>query len=453
MIKKHDYHGKLIKLTEIFKKYDFLNSSVGELEVLEQTIDDFAFRVVLIGGFSSGKSALLNRLVGRHIFKEDQLAETSVPAEVSWAPVEDAHAIYADGSRKELNLETATSNPPADAYYLTIHIDHPFFKQRPELIFVDFPGFDSNVEAHNKAINAYLKKGSAFILLVPAQNGSLGASDIKFLKEATYYPQNLACFISKSDVRPASKCEEIVQFVRKGIEDVYIGDTLVTAISSREGKQEEFEKIVGDTLDRFNPQELFDLSFAPAINEQINKGITALEQYMAASALDVRDIDKRLGEAVEIQENLNRQLAKERRSLDQKYQYEIIPGILNRVEKALRGNIANLADAAIAGEQRFADAAQSIIRPILANVPGEIQANLREVIGSMHIDQPGQTSAENDSLKESLLNIVDVLSTMIPTAKGNAPAKSDMGGKGQQSSNMFSGLNSGIIVGALELIS
>ena len=177
MINKKGYLQILSDSDAIFKKYPFLAENRPQLEKLKGTIEDFAFRVILIGGFSSGKSALLNRLVERPLFKEDLGPETAVPAEVSWAPVEDAEILYENGSLCKADIETATANPPKDACCIQMRVDHPFLKQRPELILVDFPGFDSNVEAHNKAINAYLSKGCAFILLVPAQNGALTQSD------------------------------------------------------------------------------------------------------------------------------------------------------------------------------------------------------------------------------------------------------------------------------------
>lgn len=442
MIDKRAYLYKLDTMNGIFNKYDFLVQSGRQCGWLKKAIEDFAFRVILIGGFSSGKSAFLNRLTGRRLFRENLGPETALPAELSWAPAESCIAFFHDGSQSGIPIDTATANPPKDAHHISMHLDNNFLKQRPELILVDFPGFDSNVKAHNEAINAYLKKGSAFLLFIPAPNGSLTSSDIKFVKEAASYPQALGCFISKADVRPAEKCEEIADHVRGGIAMHYGGDVPVMPISSMPDCSPDFEERVAAMVDRFNPQTLFDLSLAPAINEQLGTAITALEEYMEASQLDSSALEEKIAASQETIENLASQLKKERVGLDRKYQYEIIPGIMDRLEKAFHANIDSLAEAAMAGGQRFGDVVQSIARPILAGVPGEIQANLRDVISKIQIvGKPGVP--ENNNIRDALLNIVDVISTFIPAGGGKgAPA-------GTPKSGSLSGLGTGVLVGVL----
>ena len=451
MIDKKVYLDKLIEMNAIFKKYDFLAPNEKECSQIKNTIDDFAFRVVLIGGFSSGKSAFLNRLIGRPIFKEDLGPETALPAEVSWAPVDRCEAFFEDGRCSDLPIESATANVPQGTSYLSIHLDNQFLKQRPELILVDFPGFDSNVQAHNRAINAYLKKGSAFLLFVPAQNGALTSSDIKFLKEAASYPQTLGCFISKADVRPLDKCEEIVNYIRSGIAMYYGEEVPTTLISIMPDCISDFEDRVASMVDRFNPQTLFNLSLAPIINEQLNTAINALEEYMQATQLDTNDLENKIIANEEMIEALNSQLEKERAKLNRKYELVIIPDIMSRLENAYHANIDALVEAAMAGGQRFGDVAQSIARPILANVPGEIQANLRDVIRKMPMENKAGTP-EDHSVRDILLNIIDVVSTFIPTSQGKVLPQSrpKMDNPGAPlSGTALTGMGTGLIVGVM----
>lgn len=128
MIEKKTYKDKLDNTETIFSQYDFLNDKIPSLGAIKATIDDFAFRVVLVGGFSSGKSALLNKLVGKNLFKEDQGPETSLPAEVSWAPIESACVIYDNGETKFIDdIASATSEHYTDATCLCFHLPHNFF--------------------------------------------------------------------------------------------------------------------------------------------------------------------------------------------------------------------------------------------------------------------------------------------------------------------------------------
>lgn len=249
-------------------------------------------------------------------------------------------------------------------------------------------------------------------------------------------------------MRPKEKCEDIVTYIQNEISAVYGEEVPVIPVSSREDTREEFELTLSSAIDRFNPQELFDLLLAPAINEQLDIGVSALENYIAASKLDARAIDEKIAAAEEERRNLARQLEKERRALDSKYRNEIIPSILGRLEDSLRGNVNMLAEAAAGGQERFADAVQCIVRPILTGVPGEIQTNLRDVISEMPIErQPGMTNENSEAIRKALLNVVDVISSVIPLGKESQAPKGKSGGINPIGS-MLPGIGAGVMVGA-----
>lgn len=112
MINSARQKDKLAKMEIIFAKYNFLGNELGNARNIGGEIDNFAFRVVIIGGFSSGKSALINYLAGRDLLKEDQGPETSTPAEIFWASVESAAIAYSDGKIERRNIAGITENPP-----------------------------------------------------------------------------------------------------------------------------------------------------------------------------------------------------------------------------------------------------------------------------------------------------------------------------------------------------
>lgn len=450
MITKAHYQSIISELEKILGKYDFYKENFNDIKELEAIINDYAFRVVMIGGFSSGKSALLNRLAGRELFKEDQGPETAVPAEIVWAPMDSAAAVFEDGRVEQFPLEGLTENPPRGAIFLSLNVNIPFLKARPELVLVDFPGFDSNIEAHNKAINNYLQRSSAFILLIPARSGGMTESDRKFVKEAAHYPQGLACFISKSDLVPQDQCQEIAAFVQKGIRTIYGTDVPVESISIKEDVESHFEDKIAVAVDRFQPQELFDVSLAAPINAGIRKGIMILTQYMEAIQLDVHDIESKIAESESKRVELGRQLDNERKALDRKYELEIIPDIVDKLENALRNNIDTLAEATIAGQQRFADSVQSIVRPILNTVPGQIQSNLRDVVGGMRFNFLQQDPEREQNFKSALLNIVEVVSSlpMLGGDRANPKGLSKIPA-GFPTGSILSSASTGLVIGSL----
>ena len=370
--------------------------------------------MVLIGGFSAGKSAFLNKLIGQNLLAEAQGPETSIPTEISWAAMDFCEAVLNDGTVKRLDNLTSI---PKDTEFLKLHLNTKFFKDRPEIVIVDFPGLDSNLETHDKAIASYIGRGSAFILFVPASNGVLQESERRFVTEAARYPQGLACFISKSDLVPAEQAEDVANYVKRQISEIYGEDISVNTISSKEDSQEVFSNKAASAVDAFNPQELFNLTFTPKINLVIRKGLTIISSMIEASKLDTSTLNEKISACERRRKELLQKLERECSELDRKYQREIIPGIVARVSSALNGSISSLTDAALSGQSRFSSAVQAIIRPILNDVPEKISASLRTVTSNILLSIPKSdnenSTREDDRLRQMIIDAADVITAPI----------------------------------------
>ncbi len=79
---------------------------------------------------------------------------------------------------------------------------------------------------------------------------------------------------------------------------------------------------------------------------------------------------------------------------------------------------------------------------------GEIQTNLRDVISEMPIErQPGMTNENSEAIRKALLNVVDVISSVIPLGKESQAPKGKSGGINPIGS-MLPGIGAGVMVGA-----
>lgn len=411
MISKEKNQKNVVEMRNIVKKYDFYHELSGDIDFLESFINEYNFRIILIGGFSSGKSALLNKLIGRDIFKENQGPETSVPAEISYADEESALAVFDDGHVENFPVDGLTATPPQKVSFLKFTLDNPFLKARPDLTFVDFPGFDSKVEAHNKAISSYLYKGSAFILLVQAQNGTLTESDRQFVKEAMQYPQGLACLISQTDLVLPDEVKDILDGVRKNISALYGTEVPVDTISIQD-ERNCFEEKIAKAVDRFNPQDLFESAIAAPFATTLDKCINTLQCYIDAQKLDLREIEAEIVATTERMHRLEKEFEKQRKELDREYIYQIIPDIMDKAETALRSNMEILVRSALSGGHVFAENVQCLLRPVLNAVPGVIHANLRDVIGHMDISIQARNPKADENFKNSLIGVVDAIASL-----------------------------------------
>ena len=103
MVQKNLYIEKIRGVSEILKKYSD-DELTKDASTVEKNISDWAFRVVLIGGFSAGKSAFLNKLLDRELLAEAQGPQTSLATEISWAATDFCEAVSSDGSIRKISV-------------------------------------------------------------------------------------------------------------------------------------------------------------------------------------------------------------------------------------------------------------------------------------------------------------------------------------------------------------
>ena len=97
MIHKKQLIGKLEKIESILVPFELAEKIRKDKDNLISDIRNYRFRVLLTGGFSSGKSALLNALMERYVLREDQAPETTIATELVWDGEEYIEAINEEG--------------------------------------------------------------------------------------------------------------------------------------------------------------------------------------------------------------------------------------------------------------------------------------------------------------------------------------------------------------------
>ena len=76
------------------------------------------------------------------------------------------------------------------------------------------PGIGSGIERHDAAIFNYINSGTAFVLIVDAEQGSLRGSTLAFMHELSQYNMFPAVLVSKIDKKPESDVKDIVEYIR-----------------------------------------------------------------------------------------------------------------------------------------------------------------------------------------------------------------------------------------------
>ena len=273
----------------------------------------------IIGKFSSGKSALLNTLLGysRKILKEDITPETAVPAEISYSPDEDGiFVVQNDGACKNVTVDDYRKlDVDANTVRcIRLNLRNKFLEEIPDVMLVDMPGFESGFEVHNKAIDNYLPLSLAYIIAFPADDMIVRSSVGNILKELCLHDMPICIAITKYD-KSNDDFEETFAAMKESLKR-FIGDREVSycITSSYSGDAEELEEFLRDIQER--SQEILANKFRNAVLSVADTTENYLRTTLKSSEMSESELDEqeeRLGKQLD---SLNDQFSKEKDNFD-----------------------------------------------------------------------------------------------------------------------------------------
>jgi flagellar motility protein MotE (MotC chaperone) len=241
---------QLIKALEEIKrvneKYGLSGKAIDECK---KEIEGVKVCAPIVGPFSSGKSALLNRLLGydrRHL-REDITPETAVPAELVYSEIEGAFdtvkILYKDGRNEILPLPEFHRRASDEAFFGAAHsvrfrLKNDFLKSIPDVMPVDMPGFGSGNGMHDKAIDDYAARSMIYLVAFPAPDMILRTDLGDMLKElCRTHGIPIAVAITKCDqAPPAEQFEAALENLRRQLKKYADGEFEIYLTSSRDGE-------------------------------------------------------------------------------------------------------------------------------------------------------------------------------------------------------------------------
>lgn len=192
-----EYLDYLIELNE---KY---NLKTDEIKNEMVNYKNQKLSVPILGRFSSGKTALINALLGYNekLLKEDVTPETSIPAEILYGEnEEEINVVYSDYTKKVMKKDLKTFDfNYSEISKVQYKLDNENLKSIRDVMLVDMPGFDSGCEVHNKAIDEYLPNSLAYIFVFSSEEMTLKENMKNVLKELVLNDMDICIVITKSD--------------------------------------------------------------------------------------------------------------------------------------------------------------------------------------------------------------------------------------------------------------
>ena len=245
----------------------------GKAESLKGAVQNMPLLVPVVGEFSAGKSSLLNRLMGKDKLAVAMDPETAIPAELYYSDTE-----YDEGVRQDGSTERITDIAAAVGKYVCVkrHICSPVLRDIEPVVLVDMPGFDSPLDAHNRAIFKYLERGIHYAVLIPADAGTISKSMERQIENILSFRKTCTFFLSRTDLRSEEEIEE----VRNGLQgelSVLTGEPV-----SIECVSQDDVSLFGNFVHSLNVDELFGRQFRESIMDECYDTKSSLSTKIAA---------------------------------------------------------------------------------------------------------------------------------------------------------------------------
>lgn len=290
------YQNALNKVSEVTPLLvgETLNELKRNSEEFMQEVQDAQYiKVPLVGVFSAGKSSLLNVFTEKvGMLPVDTMPETAVAYELYYG-LNESVELYRNGEKidsKPLADIKQLDTKPGDIAKVYCTSEHIKKLQDRGIILVDMPGIGSGLERHDAAIFNYINSGTAFVLIVDAEQGSLRGSTMTFMQELSQYNMHPAILISKIDKKTDSEVKAIKEYIEYQLSKLGSTDSFVGTVCSVNNDLNGFTTY----LESLNPEALVREKLNKKFRYIVNSVIEQINLRIQIKDKDIADVEGKI---------------------------------------------------------------------------------------------------------------------------------------------------------------
>ena len=401
MINKKENDKRAEELKKIADKYSLVDIHDNINHFLEENLK-YQAHILIVGGFSAGKSALLNKYIGKPVLKESQAPETAYASELKFSENERISAVLENGTIEDVSDIHYTFESSEKISNLTYYIDSENIKLHQDYVLVDTPGFDSGLERHNQALMQYISKGIAYILVIDCERGTVSESALNFLNEVITYSEDIAVIITKCDKKIPSEIEKIKEYISK----LLLANTgmelnVITTSIFDENVVEKMNHLIED----FDAQYLYDKNITNQLEYIKELLINSLSIIKRNSLCDTKELEAEIEKGEQAKEALLKNIEVKRKKIRSEVRINMKERIVSEVSVALDSQINALAKAALISPDMLQQRVVEIVRPILiCHIDEYTEVSTLEFVKKINI-----SSFENMGHDIGVGNIVDTI--------------------------------------------
>lgn len=361
---------------------------------IEQKVKDVELIVPVVGGFSAGKSSVINQFLGEDILGVGLTPETALATELRYSQENYFEAIDKNGniSRYEIAQSEEIKQKAEQYQFLRLHLNNQNLKEIEPLVLVDMPGFDAPIEHHNQAILTYLSRGVYFIVLISAEDGVIHKSILREISNIMDFGKGFSFCLSKTNLRSVGDIEMIQSEIQSQLKDYF--DYEENIVLLRKESANVFKKILLEV----DPNLLIQRLFLKDLKTQNKEIIAEINMRISSLKMDAEEIKEAVEALKEGLEKLSRDKDKKIQQIQQKYTSQNLDGIVSRVYSELLHQKNSLAPLMIKNQSAFNGEINSVIRQVLVS---EIQSRVisinQGIIEDIRVDLKGLSEIKLDT--------------------------------------------------------
>lgn len=354
--------------------------------------------VPVVGGFSAGKSTLINQFLGEEILDTGLTPETALATELRFSSENYFEAITKNNEsiRFEINQKEEIKNRAKEFQFLKLYLNNPQLNKIQPLILVDMPGFDAPIELHNQAILNYLNKGIYFIILTSIEDGNITKSIMREIDNILEFGKDYSFCLSKTNLRPENDVKEVKDYIENQLQNDFDFDKPVICVGDKSGI--DFENI----LINIDVEKLFEKIYLSNlktsyfdIESSLNVIISTFKSSKDDSLKTIQELKNSLLSIYRKKENLIE-------DVENKFSSSSIEAIVNSVGRDLSNNKENLVSILLSNKDTFSSELNAIVQNVLTR---EIKREIKDISDSI----VNEMSYELKNLSlDSQISIIDI---------------------------------------------
>ena len=357
-----------------------LEISDNKLSEIQRNITDAELIVPVVGGFSAGKSTLLNSFLGNEILPTAVTPETALATELRYSDSNYIEAVTASGTveRHQLADFARLKDNAQNFKNLRVYLNNENLKAIQPLVLVDMPGFDAPIENHNQAILNYLERGVFFVFLTSIEDGNITLSMKREIDNLQQIGKGFAFCISKTNLRAPDDVKAVQQKIAEQLEDDFDYTGQIALLDMDGGNN------LKNILTAVNPDELFKLLFIDELRENYTGLIQSINVKISTFKSDRKEIEETLSALQNSLQGIEAKKQSAINDVDQRYSRDSVSVINQAVTSAILQQKMRLVDLVINNQGAFERELNDITKnALLSAVQTRFRAISQDLIEEM----------------------------------------------------------------------